>query len=184
MVENSTMKTITHMMLLMHVDWKTLKKMMTVKYCPRGEIKKLKIELYNLKVKGIDVASYTLRFQNLTLMCGRMFPEESEEVERYVGGLPDMIYGNLMSYQPKTMEKVIECTNDQMDKKVLTISKRKAKKKRKLEFIGLMILEQSGRYHNQNKWIDYLDGFHVTAGREEGVHGIIFSLAVHNDTHP
>ncbi|GKA31052.1 putative reverse transcriptase domain-containing protein [Tanacetum coccineum] len=30
--------------------------MMTVKYCPRGEIKKLEIELWNLKVKGTDVA--------------------------------------------------------------------------------------------------------------------------------
>ncbi|GKF66848.1 hypothetical protein Tco_0193365 [Tanacetum coccineum] len=48
-----------------------------VKYCPRGEIKKLEIELWNLKVKGTDVASYTLRFQELALMCGRIFHEES-----------------------------------------------------------------------------------------------------------
>ncbi|GKD42762.1 hypothetical protein Tco_1267407, partial [Tanacetum coccineum] len=27
----------------------------------------------------------------LALMCGRMFPEESNEVEKYVSGLPDMI---------------------------------------------------------------------------------------------
>ncbi|GJY16377.1 putative reverse transcriptase domain-containing protein [Tanacetum coccineum] len=72
---------------------KVLKKMMTVKYCPRGEIKKLEIELWNLKVKGTDVASYTLRFQELALMCGRMFHEESDEVEKYVGGLPDMQLG-------------------------------------------------------------------------------------------
>ncbi|GJY00880.1 reverse transcriptase domain-containing protein [Tanacetum coccineum] len=73
---------------------KALKKMMTVKYCPRGEIKKLEIELWNLKVKGTDVASYTKRFQELALMCGRIFHEESEEVEKYVGGLPDIIRGN------------------------------------------------------------------------------------------
>ncbi|GKG48632.1 hypothetical protein Tco_0512779, partial [Tanacetum coccineum] len=30
------------------------------------------------------------RFQELALMCGRMFPEESDEVEKYVGGLPNM----------------------------------------------------------------------------------------------
>ncbi|GJS39177.1 reverse transcriptase domain-containing protein [Tanacetum coccineum] len=70
---------------------KTLKKMMTVKYYPRGEIKKLDIELWNLKVKGTDIMSYTLRFQELALMYGRMFPEESNDVEKYVGGLPDMI---------------------------------------------------------------------------------------------
>ncbi|GKE71532.1 reverse transcriptase domain-containing protein [Tanacetum coccineum] len=39
--------------------WKTLKKMMTDKYCPRSEIKKLEIEIWNLKVKGTDVVSYT-----------------------------------------------------------------------------------------------------------------------------
>ncbi|GJV75653.1 putative reverse transcriptase domain-containing protein [Tanacetum coccineum] len=83
-----------------------------------------------------DVASYTLRFQELALMYGRMFPEESDEVKRYVGGLPDMIQGNVMSYQPKIMEKAIEYANDQMDQKVLTIFKRKAEKKRKLEFIA------------------------------------------------
>ncbi|GKA51093.1 hypothetical protein Tco_0744289, partial [Tanacetum coccineum] len=101
---------------------------------PKGEIKKLEIELWNLKVKGTDVASYTLRFQELALMCGRMFHEESDEVEKYVGGLPDMIRGNVMSYQPKTMEKAIEFANDQMDQKVLTIAERQAEQKRKLEF--------------------------------------------------
>ncbi|GJS05741.1 hypothetical protein Tco_0322249 [Tanacetum coccineum] len=63
-----------------------------------GEIKKLEIELWNLKVKGTDVASYTLRFQELALMCGKMFHEESDEVEKYVGRLPDMIRGNVMCW--------------------------------------------------------------------------------------
>ncbi|GKB18386.1 putative reverse transcriptase domain-containing protein [Tanacetum coccineum] len=65
---NSHMKTITQDVAYA-MDWKTLKKMMTDKYCPRGEIKKLEIKLRNLKVKGIDVASYTLRFQELALIC-------------------------------------------------------------------------------------------------------------------
>ncbi|GJZ91303.1 putative reverse transcriptase domain-containing protein [Tanacetum coccineum] len=69
---NSHMNTITQDVVYA-MDWKALKKMMTVKYCPRDEIKKLEIELWNLKVKGTDVASYTLHFQELALMCGRMF---------------------------------------------------------------------------------------------------------------
>ncbi|GKC75196.1 hypothetical protein Tco_1125970 [Tanacetum coccineum] len=68
--------------------------MVTDKYCPRGEIKKLEIELWNLKVKGTDVESYNQHFQELALMFGKMFPEESDEVENYVDGLPDMIHGN------------------------------------------------------------------------------------------
>nr|GEV98211.1 hypothetical protein [Tanacetum cinerariifolium] len=76
------------------IKLRILKKMMTVKYSPRGEIKKLEIKLWKLKVNGTGVASYTLRFQELALMCERMFLEESDEVERYVGKIPDMIRGN------------------------------------------------------------------------------------------
>nr|GEY80866.1 hypothetical protein [Tanacetum cinerariifolium] len=36
------------------MPWKTLRQMITAKYCPRGEIKKLEVELWNLKVKGTD----------------------------------------------------------------------------------------------------------------------------------
>ncbi|GJQ97145.1 reverse transcriptase domain-containing protein [Tanacetum coccineum] len=115
------------------MDWKALKKLMTVKYCPRGEIKKLEIELWNLKVKGTDIPSYTLRFQELALMCGRMFPEESDEVEKYVSGLPDLIRGNVMSYRPQIMEEVIKFANDQMNQKLITISERQAEQKRKIE---------------------------------------------------
>ncbi|GJR57707.1 hypothetical protein Tco_1499869 [Tanacetum coccineum] len=39
------------------MTWTNLKKMMTDKYCPRGEIKKLEVEMWNLKVKGTYVHS-------------------------------------------------------------------------------------------------------------------------------
>ncbi|GKC20376.1 reverse transcriptase domain-containing protein [Tanacetum coccineum] len=41
------------------MPWKTLMKMMTDKYCPRNEIKKLEMEIWDLKVKGTDLTSYT-----------------------------------------------------------------------------------------------------------------------------
>ncbi|GJS81551.1 reverse transcriptase domain-containing protein [Tanacetum coccineum] len=56
---------------------------MTDKYCPRGEMKKLKAELWNLKVKGTHVLDYNKRFQELALLCVRMFTEESDKIERY-----------------------------------------------------------------------------------------------------
>ncbi|GJR42577.1 putative reverse transcriptase domain-containing protein [Tanacetum coccineum] len=34
-----------------------------------------------------------------------MFPEESDKIERYVGGLPDMIHGNIVASKPKTLSK-------------------------------------------------------------------------------
>nr|GEU35735.1 putative reverse transcriptase domain-containing protein [Tanacetum cinerariifolium] len=62
-----------------------------------------------------------MMLRKLALLCGRMFPEESDEIERYVGGLPEMIQGNMMSYEPKSIQKAIEFGNDQMDQKLLGI---------------------------------------------------------------
>nr|GEY67471.1 reverse transcriptase domain-containing protein [Tanacetum cinerariifolium] len=115
------------------MPWKNLRQIMTAKYCPRGEVKKLEVELWNLKVKGTNITSYTIRFQELALLCGRMFPEESDEIERYVGGLSEMIRGNMMSYEPKLMQKAIEFENGQMDQKLLGIADRQADNKRKFD---------------------------------------------------
>ncbi|GJW14314.1 hypothetical protein Tco_0018447 [Tanacetum coccineum] len=108
-----------------------LKKKMTDKYCPRGEIKKLEVEMWNRKVKGTDVVSYNQRCQELALMCARMFPEESDKIERYVGGLPDMIHGSVMASKPKTMQDVIEFATELMDKKIRTFVERQSENKRK-----------------------------------------------------
>ncbi|GKD17884.1 reverse transcriptase domain-containing protein [Tanacetum coccineum] len=85
------------------MTWTELKKKMTEKYCPRTEIKKLEVELWDLKVKGTDVIGYNQCFQELALLFVRMFPEESDKIERYVGGLPDMIHGSVVASKPKTM---------------------------------------------------------------------------------
>ncbi|GKD71666.1 hypothetical protein Tco_1325756, partial [Tanacetum coccineum] len=98
---NSHVKTVGHDAAY-GMPWKTLMKMMTVKYCPRSEIKKV-------------------------------FPEESDEVEKYVGGLPDMIQGNVMSARPKTMQEAIELVIDLMDQKVRAYAERQAKNKRKFD---------------------------------------------------
>ncbi|GJX68014.1 putative reverse transcriptase domain-containing protein [Tanacetum coccineum] len=47
------------------MPWAALKKMMTDKYCPRGEIKKIETEI--------------------------MFPEEDRQIEKYIGGFAEMI---------------------------------------------------------------------------------------------
>ncbi|GJV50151.1 hypothetical protein Tco_1440363 [Tanacetum coccineum] len=55
---------------------------------------------------GTDVVKYNQRFQELALLCVRMFPEEADKIERYVGGLPDMIHGNIVASKPKTMQEL------------------------------------------------------------------------------
>ncbi|GKD21579.1 hypothetical protein Tco_1223282, partial [Tanacetum coccineum] len=70
-------------------------------------IQKLESELWNLLVKGTDIAGYTRRFQELTLLCPRMVPEEDDKIERMARSL--------------------------MDQKVHTYVARSAKNKRKLD---------------------------------------------------
>ncbi|GJS35045.1 hypothetical protein Tco_0533427 [Tanacetum coccineum] len=104
---------------------------MTDKYCPRSEIKKLKVEMWNLKVKGTDVIGYNQHFQELALLCVRMYPELSDKIERYVGGLPDMIHGSVVASKPKTMQEAIEMATELMDKKIRTFVERQTENKRK-----------------------------------------------------
>ncbi|GJT46595.1 putative reverse transcriptase domain-containing protein [Tanacetum coccineum] len=49
------------------MPWKTLKKMMTNKYCPRSKIKKLQIEMWNLK-EAIEFATELMDKKILTLV--------------------------------------------------------------------------------------------------------------------
>ncbi|GJS21894.1 putative reverse transcriptase domain-containing protein [Tanacetum coccineum] len=127
---NCHVKTTTHE--AAHaMPWRTLKKMMTDKYCPRGKIKKLEFEMWNLKVKGNDVVTFSQRFQELALMCDRMFLEVIDQVEKYVSGLPDTIHGSVMATKPKTMQDAIEFATELMDKKINTWAERQADNKRK-----------------------------------------------------
>ncbi|GJU83482.1 reverse transcriptase domain-containing protein [Tanacetum coccineum] len=127
---NSHVRTVGHDVAYA-MTWTDLKKKMTDKYCLRVEIKKPEVELWNLKVKGTDVIGYNQHFQELTLLYVRMFPNESDKIERYVGGLPDMIYGCLVASKPKTMQEAIEIATKLMDKKIRTFAKRQTENKRK-----------------------------------------------------
>ncbi|GKD75112.1 putative reverse transcriptase domain-containing protein, partial [Tanacetum coccineum] len=106
------------------MTWTDLKKKITDKYCSRVEIKKLEVELWKLKVKGTDVIGYNQHFQELALLCVRMFLEESSKIERYVGGFPDMIHGCVVASKPKTMQEAIEIATELMDKKIRTFVER------------------------------------------------------------
>ncbi|GJS64109.1 reverse transcriptase domain-containing protein [Tanacetum coccineum] len=44
------------------ITWTKLKGLLTNKYCPRTEVKKMEDEFYNLVVKGNDLNTYVRRF--------------------------------------------------------------------------------------------------------------------------
>ncbi|GJV83597.1 putative reverse transcriptase domain-containing protein [Tanacetum coccineum] len=74
---------------------------MTNKYCLRDEVKKLKGEMWNLKVK------------------------ESDKIEKYVSGLLNVIHGSVMASKPKTMQDAIEFATELMDKAYVAGSSKK-----------------------------------------------------------
>nr|GEX22355.1 putative reverse transcriptase domain-containing protein [Tanacetum cinerariifolium] len=86
------------------MTWEVIKKKMTDKYCPQGEIKKLEIELWNLK-----------------------------KIDKYISGLPDNIYGSVKASKPNTLDEAIELANDLMDQKLRTYAERKTNNKRKAD---------------------------------------------------
>ncbi|GJW78433.1 putative reverse transcriptase domain-containing protein [Tanacetum coccineum] len=115
------------------MTWEILKKKMTDKYCLQGEIKKLEIELWNLKVKGNDVPANTKRFQELTMICTKFVANKTEKVDKYISGIPDNIYGNVKSARLKTLNETIELANDLMDQKLRTYAERQSDNKRKAD---------------------------------------------------
>nr|GEU35706.1 putative reverse transcriptase domain-containing protein [Tanacetum cinerariifolium] len=92
----------------------------------QGEIKKLKINLWNLKVKENNVSAYT----ELTLICTKFVADETEKIDKYVSGLPKNIYGSVKASKPKTLDETIELTNDLMDQKLRTYVERQSNNKR------------------------------------------------------
>ncbi|GKA67219.1 putative reverse transcriptase domain-containing protein, partial [Tanacetum coccineum] len=54
-------------------------------------------------------------------------------IDKYIGGLPDNIHGNVMSTRPKTLDFAIELANDLMDQKLRTYAERQNDNKRKAD---------------------------------------------------
>ncbi|GJT03808.1 putative reverse transcriptase domain-containing protein [Tanacetum coccineum] len=113
------------------MTWTELKKKITDKYCPRTEIKKLEVELWELKVK----------------------------VEKYVSGLPDIIHESVVASKPNTMQEATEMEIEVMDKRILTFADRQTKSKRKFEETSRNTQNQPQHNKRQNTGRAYTVGF-------------------------
>ncbi|GJU79176.1 putative reverse transcriptase domain-containing protein [Tanacetum coccineum] len=131
---NSHVMTVNHDVAYA-MTWADLRKKTTDKYCPRNEMKKLEAKLWNLKVK-----------------------EESDKIERYIGGLPDMIHANIVTSKPKTMQEAVKMATELMDKKVSTIAERQAENKRMFENTSRNNQNQQQQNKRQNTGRAYTIG--------------------------
>ncbi|GJZ03482.1 putative reverse transcriptase domain-containing protein [Tanacetum coccineum] len=115
------------------MSWRELIKLMAEVYCPRHVIQKMESELWNLIVKNNDLAAYTQRFQELTMMCTKMVPKEEDRVEKFIRGLPENIQGNVIVVEPTKLQDAVRIANNLIDQKLKGYVVKKAENKRKLE---------------------------------------------------
>ncbi|GJT00186.1 hypothetical protein Tco_0821355 [Tanacetum coccineum] len=78
---------------------------MTKVYCLRNDIQKMETELWNLFVK----------------------------VEKFIGGLPDNIQGNMIVAEPTRLQDAIRIVNHLMDQKLKGYTARNAENKRRVD---------------------------------------------------
>nr|GEW75607.1 reverse transcriptase domain-containing protein [Tanacetum cinerariifolium] len=97
------------------ITWTKLKRLLTNKYCPQTEIKKMENEFYNLSVKGNDLKTYVRRFQELVVLWTNIVPNNEKLKEVFIGGLPRSIKGNVTASKPQTLEEAINITQRLMD---------------------------------------------------------------------
>nr|GEX64149.1 hypothetical protein [Tanacetum cinerariifolium] len=114
------------------MSWVELMKLMTKVYCPRNEVQNMETELWNLVVQGNDLTAYTRRFHELVLLCTRIVPSEEDKVERFVGGLPDNIQGNVIAAEPIQLQDAIRIANNLTNQKLKGYA-RSAENRRRLK---------------------------------------------------
>ncbi|GKC90019.1 putative reverse transcriptase domain-containing protein [Tanacetum coccineum] len=81
-------------------------------------------------------------------MCVRMYPEESDKIKRYVGGLPDMIHESVVASKPKKMQEAIEIETELLDKKICTFAEHQRHFKR--DFLKLKNNNRGNEGGNSN----------------------------------
>ncbi|GKD05492.1 putative reverse transcriptase domain-containing protein, partial [Tanacetum coccineum] len=91
------------------MSWRELMKLMIEVYCPRNEIQKIETRLWNLTVK------------------------EEDRVEKFIGGLPNNIQGNVIAAEPMRLQDSIQIANNLMEHKLKGYAVRNAKNKRRLD---------------------------------------------------
>nr|GFA99993.1 reverse transcriptase domain-containing protein [Tanacetum cinerariifolium] len=84
-----------------------VKKWITKEFCPRSVIQRTEQELYNLRMKGMDIDGYTNRFHELAVLYPRMVEPEAVKVEQYIRGLAKNIRGDVTSSQPVTINGAV-----------------------------------------------------------------------------
>nr|GEZ24180.1 putative reverse transcriptase domain-containing protein [Tanacetum cinerariifolium] len=115
------------------MSWRELMKIMAEVYYPRTKTQKMESQLWNLTLKNNDLAAYTLGFQELTMLCTKMVLEEEDRVEKFIGGLPYNIQGNVIVAELTRLQDDVCMANNLMDQKLKGYAMINVKNKRKFD---------------------------------------------------
>nr|GEX96461.1 hypothetical protein [Tanacetum cinerariifolium] len=69
-----------------NTPWSEVRKWMAEEFCPWSVIQRMEQELYNLRMKGMDIDGYTNQFHELALLCPRMVEPEAVIVDEATKG--------------------------------------------------------------------------------------------------
>ncbi|GJY97609.1 putative reverse transcriptase domain-containing protein [Tanacetum coccineum] len=67
------------------------------------------------------------------MMCTKMVPEEEDRVEKFIGGLPNNIQGNVIDAKPIRLQDAVRIANNLIDQKLKGNAVKNAENKRRLE---------------------------------------------------
>ncbi|GJV76062.1 putative reverse transcriptase domain-containing protein [Tanacetum coccineum] len=88
-------------------SWIDMKIMMREEFCPPKEIQRIKVEMWNLRVKDSNISAYTQRFNELVLLCLEMVLSKKKKVKAYLHGFPENIKGETTSSRPVVLNEAI-----------------------------------------------------------------------------
>nr|GEY26365.1 protein CTR9 homolog [Tanacetum cinerariifolium] len=98
--------------------WTEVKQMMTDEFYPTEEVQRLEDELRHLKLRDMNIAAYTERFNELGLLCPDVVPNEKKKVELCIKGLPEIIKGETTSSRPATLNKAVRMAHALMEQNI------------------------------------------------------------------
>ncbi|GJY90421.1 hypothetical protein Tco_0505617, partial [Tanacetum coccineum] len=67
------------------------------------------------------------------MLCTKMVLEEEDRVEKFIGGIPDNIQGNVIAAEPTRLQDAVGMANNLMNKKLKGYAMKNAENKRKFD---------------------------------------------------
>nr|GEW28666.1 reverse transcriptase domain-containing protein [Tanacetum cinerariifolium] len=71
--------------------------------------------------------------RELTMLCTKMVLEEQDRVEKFIGGLPDNIQGNVIAAEPTRLQDAVRIANNLIDQNLKGYAMKNAENKRKFD---------------------------------------------------